>query len=89
MQIKKQVLMKTFLDSYQKGIKEYNLGGYKEAIGHFDKEIENNPGYSRAFHMRGFAKYMTADKEGAFMDWLKAAELGEKGIYELINRHFR
>ncbi len=80
--------MKTTFESYQKGIVKYNSGDYKGAIACFDKEIEENPEFPKAFYIRGFAKYMVADKDGAFMDWLKAAELGETGMHELIEKYF-
>jgi len=80
--------MGTSFEFYQKGVEKYNSCDYKGAIMNFDKEIEINPGCAKAFHVRGFAKYMIADKDGAFLDWLKAAELGGRGVHGIIEKYF-
>ena len=49
---------------------------YHNAIQDFDKAIEIEFNYAEAYYYRGNAKYLLNDRDGACLDWSKAAELG-------------
>ena len=59
---------------------------YRGAIDDFSKAIEINPKDSKAYSMRGIAKYKINDKNGACLDWSKAGELGEDNAYNIIRK---
>ena len=49
---------------------------YKEAIAAFDKAIQLDVYYAKAYLNRGISKQMIRDEDGACLDWGKAKELG-------------
>ncbi len=80
--------MKTSYKFHHKGVAKYKSGDYKGAIEDFGKEIEKNSYHPSTYIYRGRARYYLGDKEGALEDWIKAAELGDRDVYELIQKHF-
>ena len=49
---------------------------YKEAIAAFDKAIQIDVDYAKAYLNRGISKQMIRDEDGACLDWKKANEFG-------------
>ncbi len=80
--------MRKSFEFYHKGIEKYNSGDYKEAISAFDREIDRYSLYPGTHIYRGYARYRLGDKDGALMDWLKAAELGDGNVYDIIEKYF-
>jgi tetratricopeptide (TPR) repeat protein len=54
------------------------LGDRKGAIKDYNKAIELNSKLACAYRNRGITKYILGEKEEACLDWIKAAELGDK-----------
>jgi tetratricopeptide (TPR) repeat protein len=74
-------------DYYKIGFDKYwYKKDYKGAIDDFTKAIELNPKYAGAYFYRGFCKSKLKDKEGACLDWKKAAELGSADAKVMIER---
>lgn len=74
-------------DYYKIGFDKYwYKKDYKGAIDDFTKAIELNPNYAGAYFYRGFCKSKSKDKEGACLDWKKAAELGSADAKVMIER---
>ena len=80
--------MRRSFEYYYKGIEKYNSGDYKGAINAFSREIDRHSLYPGTHIYRGYAKYRIGDKDGALMDWLKAAELGDSNVYDIIEKYF-
>ncbi len=81
--------MKTSFQLYHQGVEKYKSGNYKEAITDFTGEINTNASMCpEPYIYRGLARYFTGEKNGALEDWLKAAELGDTNVYDLIDRYF-
>ncbi|MCX7833562.1 MAG: hypothetical protein N2490_05065 [Ignavibacteria bacterium] len=49
--------------------------------------MELNPNYARAYKNRGIAYYLSGDKVGACLDWLKASSLGETNAKKLYDMY--
>lgn len=56
---------------YQRGMELFAEGAFEEAIGVFEKALEEDPGYPEALHALAM---LHAQRE----DWDKAIELGER-----------
>ena len=54
------------------------------AIADDTKAIEINTNFAFAYNNRGFSKYYLGDKNGACVDWKKAAALGNKFAAESV-----
>ncbi len=55
-----------------------------QTICDFDKIIEQVPGKAINYCSRGMIKYTIDDIDGAFTDWIRAAELGYDGAFVLM-----
>jgi tetratricopeptide (TPR) repeat protein len=74
-------------DSYNKrGVVEYRLGHYEDAIADFTKAIELKPNFAEAYHNRGNTKHILEDYEGAIADFTKAIEYKEDFAKAYFNR---
>jgi tetratricopeptide (TPR) repeat protein len=80
--------METTFRSYYRGVGNYKSGRFKKAIEDFNNELEKYSTHPDIYIYRGRAKYLSGDKNGALQDWVKAAELGDRNVYELIEKHF-
>lgn len=69
-----------------RGISKYELKDYKGAITDYTKVIENEPGFSDAYHNRAMAYFGLGLKKEACLDFSKAAELGDKEAKDAINK---
>ncbi len=49
--------------------------------------IEINPNNANTYYNRGFSKYELGDKNGACVDWKKAAEYGATSAAEKVAKH--
>lgn len=58
-----------------RGVAHLKSGHLDEAIADFDRSIQVDPDYARAFHMRGLAKEGKREHEAALADFDKAVEL--------------
>lgn len=74
--------------SYCRGVEKYNSGDYRGAIAEFDYEINRFARFTYPYVYRGRAKYRLGDREGALEDWLKAVELGDDYVHNLIEKYF-
>jgi tetratricopeptide (TPR) repeat protein len=63
---------------------KYALKDFQEAIQDFEKAIEIDPYFAKAYNNRGLVKFNLGDKNGACLDWNKADELGYVEAYDLI-----
>jgi tetratricopeptide (TPR) repeat protein len=57
-----------------RGAARLKLGQWKEAISDFNKTLEVDPDYARAYHLRGLAWEAEGDDEKALQDFGKAIE---------------
>ncbi len=39
------------------------------------------------YPVKGIARYMIGDKDGALADWLKTSELGDPDVNEMIEKY--
>lgn len=60
---------------YNKGRDLANIGEFTKAIKEFDKAIEADPIFSKAYNYRGLMKENTGDSRGAVADFSKTIEL--------------
>jgi tetratricopeptide (TPR) repeat protein len=60
------------------GMAKFAHQNHKEAIADFDKAIEINPKFAKAFCFRGSAKYLSGDVKGAIADFDNAIKLDSK-----------
>jgi Flp pilus assembly protein TadD len=81
-------MMRSVLGFYNKGIEKFNSGDYKGAIDDFSKEIAMSASFPETYICRGYARYRLGDRDGALMDWLEAAEMGDNEVYNLIDKYF-
>lgn len=58
-----------------KAIEEVKSGDRQAALADFNKAINLDPNFARAYSHRGRLKYDLGDKQGALVDLKKAAEL--------------
>jgi outer membrane protein assembly factor BamD (BamD/ComL family) len=81
-------MIRSVFEFYYKGVEKLNSGDYKGAIDYFSKEIALSSSLPDTLICRGYARYHLGDRDGALMDWLEAAEMGESDVYELIDKYF-
>ena len=67
-----------FVALFHRGSIHFKKGNYRESLIDLDKAINNSLDKAIAYRRRAFAKYKLEDKKGAFEDWTKAAEMGDK-----------
>ena len=74
-----------FVDAYyNRAMSFYNLKEYRNAIANFNEVIRLNSNYADAFYYRGLAKGILLDMNGACIDFVKAAELGNTEAKDLL-----
>ncbi len=76
----------TATDYFEKGKDKANLGSYYAAIKDFDKAIEMDPLFLKAYVTRAAAKESTGDFQGAIDDYTKATELSPDYALAYYNR---
>jgi len=65
---------------YERGKNKANLGKYKDAIYEFNRAIETDKSFAKAYNSRGVVKEMIGDFRGAIKDYTSAIEI-EPGFY--------
>jgi len=55
-----------------------SAGRMQEALGYFDKAVEQTPGYAVSFYERGLTRASAGMAQGAIEDMMKAANLGHQ-----------
>lgn len=76
----------------QKGMSEFEVRDYKEALLFFNKAIEKDSSYHIAWYMRGNTKGTFEDLHGAMQDYNRAIDINPKfyeAYYERGNVKFR
>lgn len=76
----------------QKGMTEFEVRDYKEALLFFNKAIEKDSSYSIAWYMRGNTKSTFEDLHGAMQDYNRAIDINPKfseAYYERGNVKFK
>ena len=69
-----------------KGFEKYDSQDYKVAILDFNKAIERDPKYYRAYYWRGRSKEESGDYIGAILDYNKVIELNPNDDYAYFYR---
>ncbi len=69
---------------FWRGVSKTLIDDYKGAILDLNKAIKLDPTSSKAYFHRGGAQLLLKDRNSACSDFKKAAELGHKGVYDLI-----
>jgi tetratricopeptide (TPR) repeat protein len=86
---------KTVLIDYTLAEEEVMAANYKAAIPMFDDVLKRRPDFGTAWCLRGLARYLTGDKEGALADINQALIVSPVKSYdaqyarELLDRYFR
>lgn len=62
------------------------VGREKEAISAYTTALQYKPNDGYVYLLRGLAKALTSDKDGACLDWSKSGELGNSKAYEFIKQ---
>jgi tetratricopeptide (TPR) repeat protein len=76
-----QVLFaQTANEFYERGKAKANLGKYKEAIYEFNRAIETDRKFAKAYNSRGVVKEIIGDYKGAMKDYSTAIDI-EPGFY--------
>jgi len=65
---------------YERGKNKANVGKYKDAIYEFNRAIEADKNFAKAYNSRGVVKEMIGDFRGAIKDYTSAIEI-EPGFY--------
>lgn len=65
---------------FERGKNKANLGKYKEAIYEFNRAIETDRKFAKAYNSRGVVKEIIGDFRGAIKDYSAAIEI-EPGFY--------
>ncbi len=65
------------------------LNKNKESIVYYTQAIERNPNNANIYFNRGMNYLITQEKELAKRDWIKASNLGMKGVDEYIEEYFK
>ena len=73
-------------DWYEKGVKFYESGNYKEALNAFNKAIQLNPQYAAAYNNRGVAYGKLGNYQQAINDYNKAIQLNPQYAIAYYNR---
>jgi len=68
---------------YRRGFVNAMLLNHQEALSDFDSAIKLNPNEAEYYSERGVAKLNLDDKDGACVDWKKAASMGNEVAKEL------
>lgn len=76
----------TATDYYNKGKDLANLGEYSQALKEFDKAIEADANYAKAYNCRGIMKENTGDSRGATVDFNKCIALSPDFAAAYYNR---
>lgn len=71
---------------FNAGYGKYNSGDYAGALDDFNKAIEINSNYIKAYNNRGMAKDALNDEVGAIADYTKAIELNPQYQFGYYNR---
>lgn len=77
---------KTAKDPYKEGFELFEKKHYKEAIPHFDKALEANKNYVKAYVFRGMSYYMLEDHAKAIADLNKAIQMDPENVTALFAR---
>ncbi len=72
---------------YDSGVAKANSGDYQGAIKKFDKVIEINPKFARAYYNRGVAKIGLGLKDSGCLDLSRAGKVGYSKAYEAIKKY--
>lgn len=73
-------------DWYEKGIKFYGTGNFKEAINAYDKAIQLDPKDGETYIGRGAAYADLGNNQQAINDFSKAIQLNPKNVLAYLNR---
>ena len=76
----------SYIAFYNRGIAFKDLNEYKKAVNDFDKSIENNPKYTRAYTNRGAIKILLGDYPGSVEDFSQVIKLKRQDTVALFNR---
>ncbi len=73
-------------DWFEKGVKFYGPGNFKEALNAYNKAIQLNPQYAEAYIGRGAAYADLGNNQQAINDFTKAIQLNPKDTLAYLNR---
>lgn len=76
----------TARDQYEEGYKHYKKKEFHKALEYFDKAIEANKGYVKAYLYRGVTYFMLDNHQKALKDFNKAVELDPDNFMALFYR---
>lgn len=80
---KEDVSKKYFTEGYEK----YKQGDFQGAVLDFDKAIEADPSYAKAYCFRGCARFGVNDSKGACEDLYESQRLGYRAAKTLIEQY--
>ena len=70
-------------DFFNSAYHKFELKDLNGALKDYDKAIELNPKFIKAYIQRGELKFLLDDKNGACTDWKKAGDLGNETGYKM------
>lgn len=76
----------TATEFFEQGKEKANMGKYYAAITDFNKAIEQDPNFAKAYICRAAAKEKTSDFEGAIIDYTKVIEIIPDSYLAFYNR---
>lgn len=76
----------TAIEYYESGIIKQNNKNYEGAISDYNKAIDIDPKFVKAYNNRGIAKSDLNDFKGAISDYTKAIEIEPNDIFAYCNR---
>ena len=72
--------------AFNDGVDAYHQGLYTEAISHYDKAIQLDPDFAKAYINRGNSNFQLGQYQTAITDYTKAIELDPDDALAYINR---
>ncbi len=72
---------------YNRGNAKAKLGYYSDALIDYDTAIKLYPEDYQVYYARALSKIIIGDKEGGYIDFSKAGELGYLKAYEAIKKY--